>query len=71
MKESMSRFSSFKVDSLAAARAADDSDCKHHWVIESPRGPVSVGTCKNCSQEREFWNSLPNTGWERRTEKAK
>lgn len=71
MKESLSRLSSFKMDGLAIAGGAGTSDCKHHWVIESPRGPVSVGTCKHCKEEKEFWNSMPNTGWERRTERAK
>ncbi len=32
--------------------------CKHHWVLESPNGPVSRGVCKKCGEEREFRNSL-------------
>jgi len=31
--------------------------CAHHWVIETPSGPVSQGTCKVCGEEREFENS--------------
>ena len=37
--------------SLSAVR------CAHHWVIETPAGPVSRGQCKRCGEEREFRNS--------------
>ena len=30
--------------------------CTHHWVIESPVGPTSWGTCKRCGEDREFLN---------------
>ena len=30
--------------------------CKHHWMIETPHGATSNGTCKNCGDEREFVN---------------
>ena len=30
--------------------------CKHHWMIETPNGPTSNGTCKNCGDERTFVN---------------
>ena len=32
--------------------------CKHHWVIETAAGPVSIGTCRLCGEEREFNNSI-------------
>ncbi len=32
--------------------------CTHHWVIETPDGPVSIGRCRVCGEEREFNNSL-------------
>ena len=32
--------------------------CPHHWVIETPEGPVSIGKCKLCGEEREFNNSI-------------
>ena len=32
--------------------------CAHHWVIESPDGPVSRGVCKLCGQVRGFANSI-------------
>lgn len=31
--------------------------CEHHWLIEPPRGPTSEGRCKNCGEERAFYNS--------------
>lgn len=33
------------------------SRCAHHWVIDTPAGPVSRGQCKRCGEEREFLNS--------------
>jgi len=32
--------------------------CQHHWIIESPNGPVAPAICKNCGAEREFGNSF-------------
>ena len=40
------------------------SDCCHHWLIESPGGPTSAGTCRDCGEMREFKNSLQITSWE-------
>jgi len=39
--------------------------CRHHWIIESPRGATSRGVCKKCGAVREFRNSLDETLWER------
>ena len=33
-------------------------DCKHHWLIESPHGPISKGVCRLCGDEKGFRNSL-------------
>jgi hypothetical protein len=41
-----------------------ESDCNHHWVIESPNGPTSVGKCRTCGERREFKNSIQITSWE-------
>ena len=41
------------------------SDCRHHWMIESPNGPTSQGVCKLCGQRGEFKNSMPVSGWDR------
>ena len=41
--------------------------CSHHWVIDTPNGPTSIGTCKLCSAKQEFINSLGSVGWEKVT----
>jgi hypothetical protein len=33
--------------------------CRHHWVIASPSGTMSVGRCRRCGAVREFRNSTP------------
>jgi hypothetical protein len=40
------------------------SDCCHRWLIESPSGPTSAGTCRDCGEMREFKNSIQITSWE-------
>ena len=32
--------------------------CIHHWLIDPPDGPTSLGICKYCADVREFPNSL-------------
>ncbi len=39
----------------------EDFMCTHHWVIDSPNGPVSRGVCKLCGQAREFANTIEST----------
>jgi len=39
-------------------------ECRHHWLIESPQGATSWGTCKICGAQREFINSAPDALWE-------
>lgn len=38
--------------------------CRHHWLIESPHGAISLGRCKHCNEVREFRNSAVDTLWE-------
>lgn len=45
-------------------RADATADCRHHWVIESPAGATSRGTCKRCGAEREFYNAVADFPWE-------
>ena len=40
------------------------TDCRHHWVIESAQGATSWGSCKHCRVTREFSNSCPGVIWE-------
>jgi hypothetical protein len=39
------------------------SECCHHWLIEAPNGPTSLGTCQGCGEERAFRNSIQITSW--------
>ena len=41
-----------------------ESQCRHHWLIESPHGATSMGTCKLCGAEKEFRNSASDWLWE-------
>ena len=45
--------------------AAADTSCMHHWMIDQPNGPTSMGTCKICGVSQEFNNSVQGTGWDR------
>jgi len=31
--------------------------CLHHWLIEAPAGPTSVGVCRGCGERRLFANA--------------
>ncbi len=44
------------------AKLDDAVVCTHHWIIEKPEGPVSVGKCRMCGEEREFSNSVDTYG---------
>lgn len=35
--------------------------CQHHWVISTPEGPYSQGTCRKCGSTRQFRNWDPAT----------
>ena len=37
----------------------------HHWLLESPNGPLSIGTCSSCGETREFRNSSEDSIWDR------
>ena len=39
------------------------TQCRHHWLIESPGGPTSNGVCRNCGSERVFRNYLDGARW--------
>ncbi len=40
-------------------------------MIESPNGPVSMGTCKVCGESSEFKNSIQGSGWDRESPQSK
>ena len=43
---------------LAPGEQQDEKACRHHWIIEAPKGPVSMGVCRLCSEAREFKNYI-------------
>lgn len=47
-----------------ASEAAAVTACRHHWLIESPHGPTSLGRCKLCGAQKEFRNSGCDWLWE-------
>ena len=46
-------------------QTTDDPDHMHHWIIDQPNGPTSIGTCKSCGLTQEFKNSIQGSGWDR------
>jgi len=53
-----------KVAVTEHAEVATEPDCRHHWLIESPQGPTSMGICKLCGEQKEFRNSASDLLWE-------
>jgi len=47
-----------------AGVATAEAQCRHHWLIESPHGATSMGSCKLCGAQREFRNSAGDRLWE-------
>ncbi len=45
--------------------ATADTNCMHHWMIDQPSGPTSMGKCKICGASQEFNNSVQGNGWDR------
>src|SRR5881397_2884086 len=52
------------IEERPQATEAAELGCQHHWLIETPRGALSVGRCKRCGEEREFRNSATDHLWE-------
>ena len=44
-------------------RETETETCRHHWLIEAPTGPVSVGVCQICEDVREFKNYIEAAPW--------
>jgi len=53
-----------KVVEPGLKKRVNKAKCHHHWVIESPDGPTSIGICKYCGAVKEFSNFLPFSTWE-------
>lgn len=41
-----------------------ETQCRHHWLIESPHSATSMGFCKLCGAQKEFRNSAQDRLWE-------
>ena len=52
------------LEKQATIQAQDQATCRHHWVIESPTGPISRGVCKVCGAVKEFQNYQFDFSWE-------
>lgn len=37
--------------------------CQHRWVIETPHGATSRGTCKRCGATKRFPNAAQDAMW--------
>ncbi len=63
----MGKTSTLEEKRPAASEATIETEvptCRHHWLIETPRGATSHGHCKRCGEEREFRNSATDHLWE-------
>jgi hypothetical protein len=43
------------------AKPEVQTQCRHHWIIETASGPTSPGICKICGIEKHFDNVLEET----------
>lgn len=44
--------------SAPSERPPRQSDCVHHWLIETQPGPASPGVCQKCGVRKLFANAL-------------
>lgn len=49
---------------VAERRRRARSRCQHRWVIETPHGATSRGTCKRCGVTKRFPNAAEDALWE-------
>lgn len=53
-----------EAEAPTAGTTVEQPSCRHHWIIESPRGALSSGRCKVCGEERQFRNSANDYIWD-------
>jgi hypothetical protein len=53
-----------KVAVNQASETVAETECRHHWLIETPHGATSMGMCKLCGAQKEFRNSAYDRLWE-------
>jgi hypothetical protein len=49
---------------LKDREAPSTPQCRHHWIIDSPRGATSRGVCKVCGAKKRFPNSASDSLYE-------
>jgi len=37
--------------------------CRHHWIIDTPHGATSRGSCKRCGMSKRFPNAAEESIW--------
>jgi len=47
-----------------ATGVPDPSACRHYWVIQPASGPLSVGVCQVCGENRQFQNYVGSHAWD-------
>ena len=48
----------------AKTESSEAEQCTHHWVIDPPDGPTSMGRCKRCGEKKEFYNYVACSKWD-------
>lgn len=48
---------------VAEREVLEASACLHQWMIATPNGPSSRGTCLACGSEKEFPNYIEGSAW--------
>ena len=48
---------------VAEPEVLEASGCLHQWMIASPNGPSSKGTCLMCGTEKDFPNYIEGSAW--------
>lgn len=43
--------------------AEEQLECTHHWAIAPATSPTSMGTCRYCGLQREFYNYVEHKGF--------
>ena len=56
----MAEHTTNQVETKPVAKAS----CVHHWLIDTPNGRESTGTCKRCGSTKSFANSTEQVMWE-------
>jgi hypothetical protein len=42
----------------------DTPTCRHHWLIDTPRGSVTRGVCRHCGAVKEYQSAWNGSVWD-------